>query len=84
MAPRQDRTVQSERAGERGRLIDPICRIRHCAAEARYNLVTAGHPNGDVAVSYCAEHIRSAPGHWEDSPASYSITVTGPIGGARG
>lgn len=61
------------------KLIDAICRIRRCDEAARYNYVVNGHPNGDVAASYCAEHIRERGGHWDDSPAPYSITITGPL-----
>lgn len=84
MGQTQDSTGRMERAGERPRLIDCTCRIRHCDADARYNLVMAGHPNVDIAASYCAKHIQEKWGHWDESPAPYSITVTGPIGGNRG
>lgn len=66
-------------------LIDQICRIKRCDEPARYNFVIVGHPNGDVACSYCWEHARSSAGvgHWDESPTPYSITITGPFGGAR-
>lgn len=62
-------------------LIDQTCRIKRCDKPARYNFVVAGHPNGDIRASYCDFHITVAPGHWDDSPVPYSITVTGPYGG---
>jgi len=64
----------------RPKLIDAICRIRHCTELARYNYVLNGHPNGDIAASYCREHIRERGRHWDESPVPYSITITGPIG----
>lgn len=65
------------------RLIDATCRIRRCEEPARYNYVVNGHPNGDIAASYCNGHIRARGGHWDESPAPYSITITGPIGGTK-
>jgi hypothetical protein len=61
------------------KLINAICRIRHCDYPARYNYVTTGHPNGDTAVSYCDFHATVTQGHWDESPVPYSITITGPI-----
>jgi hypothetical protein len=61
------------------KLINEVCHIRRCEEPARYNFVTTGHPNGDIAASYCHEHHQHA-GHWDDSPVPYSITITGPIG----
>jgi hypothetical protein len=63
------------------KLIDQTCRINRCDEAARYNLVMSGHPNGDYAASYCAEHVKQKAGHWDESPTPYSITVTGPYGG---
>lgn len=63
-------------------LIDQICRIKRCDEPARYNYVIVGHPNGDVACSYCHEHYPTH-GHWDESPTPYSITITGPFGGAK-
>ena len=64
------------------KLINQICTIRRCEEAARYNFVIVGHPNGDVACSYCTTHARECAGvgHWDESPRPYSITVTGPIG----
>jgi len=61
------------------RLIDAICHIRRCEEAARYNYIVVGHPNGDIAASYCHNHMTFTPGHWDDSPMPYSITITGPI-----
>lgn len=60
-------------------LIDAICHIRRCEEPARYNYVIEGHPNGDIAASYCNGHIRERGGHWDESPTPYSITITGPL-----
>ena len=60
-------------------LIDATCAIRRCDEPARYNFVIAGHPNGDVARSYCHNCMTFTSGHWDDSPTPYSITITGPI-----
>lgn len=70
---------------ENNSLINPVCTIRYCDAPARYNFVIVGHPNGDVACSYCWEHARESAGigHWDASPRAYSITVTGPFGGSK-
>ena len=61
------------------KLIDAICHIRRCSEPARYNYVTTGHPNGDMAASYCHEHTTFTAGHWDESPTPYGITITGPI-----
>jgi len=61
------------------KLIEAICHIRRCEEPARYNFVITGHPNGDVACSYCHNCMTFTPGHWDDSPTPYSITITGPI-----
>lgn len=60
-------------------LIEQVCRIKRCSAPARYNFVTTGHPNGDIAASYCHNHVTFTPGHWDESPTPYSITITGPL-----
>lgn len=64
------------------KLLNEVCAIRRCDEAARYNFVTTGHPNGDVAASYCNEHHQHA-GHWDDSPTPYRITITGPIGASK-
>ena len=64
---------------EAPKLITAGCAIRRCDQPARYNFVIQGHPNGDVTLSYCHNHTTFAPGHWDDSPIPYSITITGPI-----
>lgn len=66
-------------------LINHVCRINRCHEPARYNFVIVGHPNGDVACSYCWEHAKQSGGigHWDESPTPYTITITGPIA-ARG
>lgn len=60
-------------------LINATCAIQRCNEPARYNFIITGHPNGDVAKSYCHNHMTFTPGHWDESPAPYSITITGPI-----
>jgi hypothetical protein len=64
------------------KLLNEVCAIRRCDEAARYNFETQGHPNGDVAVAYCHNHSTMTPGHWDESPTPYSITVTGPFGEA--
>lgn len=71
--------VTAKKGATPPRLIEAICHIGRCSEPARYNYVISGHPNGDIAVSYCHDHTTFAPGHWDDSPEAYTITITGPL-----
>lgn len=56
------------------------CRIRTCGETAQWRLSTQGHPNGDIDELYCSDHATLPV--WAESPKQYSITITGPLGGA--
>lgn len=65
-------------------LINAVCKIRRCDRSARWNVEIIGHPNGDMAASYCHEHARESAGLlWDDSPKLYSVHVTGPFAGKK-
>lgn len=56
------------------------CRIRTCGETAQWRLSTQGHPNGDIDELCCSDHATLPV--WGESPKQYTITITGPLGGA--
>lgn len=56
------------------------CKIRTCSEIAQWRLTTQGHPNGDIDELYCSDHATLPV--WGESPKQYTITITGPLGGA--
>lgn len=54
-----------------------LCTIRDCGRPALWTVAAPKHPNAPgFTAHYCHEHLRIPT--WEDSPTSYTITVTGP------
>ncbi|WP_165070222.1 hypothetical protein [Marisediminicola senii] len=55
------------------------CTINRCDEPARWLVTVAGHPNvkGTLSNGYCTEHANRVF-LWDESPAVYSTTVTGP------
>lgn len=64
--------------------MNPVCKIRRFPDPSRFVVATVGHPNGDVAAAYCADHTLGAVPVWEDSPKVYNTTVSGPYDSPAG